>query len=167
MAGTYSPISSTTLGSNAATITISSIPSTYTDLMFIFNGSNSIGNDSYLMYINGVVTGGLYSATYVESDGASSYSGSWNARNDIPVARGGSATAGADLVIGQFNGYTNTSMYKSMVFRYALGGTLGARTSITNGLYQSTSAISSLTIKSGSGNIIAGSTVTLYGIKAA
>lgn len=167
MAGTYSPISSTTLGSNATSITLSSIPSTYTDLVFIFNGSNNIGNDAYLMYINGVVTGGLYSATYVESDGASAYSSSWNGRNDIPVARGASSTAGADLVIGQFNGYANTSMYKSMVFRYALGGTLGARTSITNALFQSTSAITSLTIKSSGGNIIAGSTVTLYGIKAA
>lgn len=163
---TYTSISSTTLSSNAATITLSSIPSTYTDLICVFNGSNTIGNDNYLMYFNGVVTGSLYSATYVESDGASAYSGSWNNRNNIPVARGGSSTAGADLVIIQLNGYANTSIYKSTISRYALGGTLGARTSITNGLYRSTTAINSITL-TGSGNIVAGSTITLYGIASA
>lgn len=164
---TYSSISSQTLSSAASTVTFSSIPSTYTDLILIFNGSNSVGNDSYSLYCNGVVTGGLYSATYLEGDGASAYSSNWSNRNDIPVARGGSSTAGADFVIVNLLNYANTSVFKSLLTRYALGGTVGKRVSTTVALYRSTTAISSVTLKSGGGNIAAGSTITLYGIAAA
>lgn len=166
MPATYEPIQTTTLGSNQATVTLSSIPSTYTDIILVFNGSNSAGNDSYLVYMNGD-TSALYSATYLEGDGSTAYSSRWSNRSDIPVARGASSTAGADMVIVQFQNYANTSVHKSVLSRYSLGNTIGARTSATVGLYRSTSAISSISIKGGSGNIVTGSTFTLYGIKAA
>jgi hypothetical protein len=164
---TYSPISSQTLSSAVSSVTFSSIPSTYTDLVVVFNGSNSVGNDSYVLQLNGVTTGSLYSGTYMEGDGSTAYSSNWQNLNYIPVARGGSSTAGADIIIMNINNYANTSFSKTVLARYSLGGTVGARTSETIGLYRSTTAISSVTFKSGSGNIAIGSTITLYGIAAA
>jgi hypothetical protein len=167
MAVTYEPISTQTLSSAASTVTLSSIPSTYTDLVVVFNGSNSVGNDSYLLYVNGVITGSLYSAKYLEGDGSTAYSSSWQSRNDIPVARGGSSTLGADMVTVNIFSYSSSSVFKTFISRYSLGGTVGARASVTVGLYRSTNAITSVTFKSGGGNIAVGSTITLYGIKAA
>lgn len=167
MALTYEPISTQTLTAAASTFTFSSIPSTYTDLIVVFNGSNSIGNDAYLLNINGVTTGTLYSARYLEGDGSTIYSSAWQNRNDIPVARGASTTAGSDMVTIHIFNYANTNINRTILSRYALGGTIGARSSLTVGLYRSTTAVTSISFKSSGGNIAAGSTITLYGIKAA
>jgi hypothetical protein len=41
MAATYTPIASITLGATATSVTFSSIPSTYTDLILVMNGSST------------------------------------------------------------------------------------------------------------------------------
>lgn len=166
MPSTYEPIATTTLSSAAASYTFSSIPQTYTDLVLIFNGSNALGNDAYLVQINGAA-GTSYCATYLESDGSTAYSSRWASRADIPVARGASSTAGADLVTMNLFNYTNTNMYKSFISRYSLASTTGQRASLTVGTYMATTAITSILFKSSGSTMSTGSTLTLYGIKAA
>jgi len=51
MPATYEPIATTTLGSAAATITFSSIPATYTDLVIVFAGT-ATANLNPLMSFN-------------------------------------------------------------------------------------------------------------------
>lgn len=166
MPTTYEPIATTTLSSAAASYTFFGIPQTYTDLILVFNGSNALGNDSYNVQINGAA-GTNYCATYLESDGSTVYSSRWADRADIPVARGASTTAGADMVTMNFFNYTNTNMYKSFIGRYSLASTTGQRASLTVGTYKSTTSINSILFKSGGSTMSTGSTLTLYGIKAA
>lgn len=166
MPNTYEPIATTTLSSAAASYTFSSIPQTYTDLVLVFNGSNALGNDAYLVQINGAA-GTNYCAVYLESDGSTVYSSRWANRADIPVARGASATAGADMVTVNFLNYINTNIYKPFIARYNLASTTGNRTSLTIGTYKATTAITSILFKSSGSTMSIGSTLTLYGIKAA
>jgi len=163
---TYSQITTTTLGSNQTTVTLSSIPQIYTNLYFVISASNTAGNDNYLLYVNGD-TATNYSATYLEADGSTAYSARWSNRANIPVARGASSTTGADQLNINFNQYNNTTTFKTVLARYSLGGTTGARTSETVGLWRSTAAINSISIICSAGAIATGSTFTLYGIKGA
>ena len=79
MATTYELISANTLTGNTATITLSSIPATYTDLALRFSVRSSEGsftNDLMRMRFNGQ-TGSVYAYTNLRgngSDGTLSYS---------------------------------------------------------------------------------------------
>ena len=161
---TYSLISSQTLSSATTTVTLSSIPATYTDLYLVIGASNTAGNDNYLVYFNGD-TATNYSATYMEGDGSTAYSSRWSSRTNIPVARGASSTA-PDLITMNLLDYSNATTYKTAIARYSLGGTIGARVSATVGLWRSTAAISSISIICTNGTIAIGSTFKLYGIEA-
>ena len=62
--------------------------------------------------------------------------------------------------------YANTSVYKTVLLKNNDSGTSNT-VSASVGLYRSTNAINAVNILPGSGNLPAGSTFTLYGIKAA
>jgi len=69
---TYSLIESKTLSANAATVTFSSIPATFTDLLIKFSVRSSEGgftNDQMKMRFNGVTTSS-YSYTFGRGDGS-------------------------------------------------------------------------------------------------
>jgi len=162
---TYVPIATTTLGSAAASYTFSSIPSTYTDLVLITNYGLSADADSTL-YVNGVNTGTSYSETYLRGDGLTASSGrrSNQPRWILGLASVTVPTTLSTTEIHQFQNYSNTTTYKTVLSRINNGGVqVAARV----GLYSSTSAISSITVGGISANLLAGSTFTIYGISAA
>jgi hypothetical protein len=77
MPATYEPIATTTLGSAATTITLSSIPSTYTDLRLVtVLSNNGAGGDSLYITCNGDALGAtsLYSETRLRGDGSTATS---------------------------------------------------------------------------------------------
>lgn len=173
MPATYEPIATTTLGSAQASYTFSSIPGTYTDLVLVSNartatsGSNA-DSDSFGIYFN-ATTGTSYSTTYLLGDGSAATS----ARNTNAAEIYAGEIAGFLAAAGTFgssiisiNNYSNTTTYKTAICRT---GTANAFVSATVGLFRSTSAISSLTVRifGGSKNLDTGSTFTLYGIQAA
>jgi len=158
---TYEPIATTTLGSAAATVTFSSIPGTYTDLILIgaFSCSAATGT---AFNLNGD-TGGNYSYTGLEGNGSSAFSG----RNSNATNTGwtyDTTSNGQVNGIAQFNNYSNTTTYKTLLTRF---NTPGTQTGASVNLWRSTSAITTIAIATGSGNFNSGSTFTLYGIKAA
>ena len=67
---TYTPIATQTLGSSAASVTFSSIPGTYTDLMLISfaQGQASGGDNRLVLQFNGD-TATNYSSTYLIGNG--------------------------------------------------------------------------------------------------
>ena len=72
---TYSTIATTTLASAAASYTFSSIPTTYTDLILVLNGSFDTFNNVRFQVGNGSVdTGSNYSATRLLGDGSAASS---------------------------------------------------------------------------------------------
>lgn len=169
MALTYSPIATTTLGANALSFTFSSIPNTYTDLVLIGTAlSTQAGTSSNTLraVLNGD-TGTNYSDTYVYGDGTTAASGrdsnfSYASLGDIAQT---SATS-YPVAIAHFMNYSNTTTYKTILVR---GSWVNSSAQATVNLWRSTAAINSIQLFRDNSlyNIKAGSTFTLYGIKAA
>ena len=162
MAATYEPIATNTVsGSSTTTITFSSIPATYTDLILITQQSNSSNQSSYLR-VNGD-TGSNYSSTYLGGDGSSSYSGRRTNQTSFINDFATTYTSLAMDII-HFMNYANTTTYKTIIGRDSVAS-VSVATAV--GLWRSTAAINSISLQVAGGNLVAGSTFTLYGIKAA
>ena len=157
---TYTPIATTTLGSNQTSVTFNSF-SGYTDLRLICALTSSANQNNFLQF-NGD-TGSNYSSTYLQGDGSSAGSGRASSTSFGFVDYVGS-TAQHTLTIDIMN-YSNSTTYKTYLSR---GGNAGNLTITYGGLWRSTSAITSLTFNNGTGSgLLTGSQITLYGILAA
>jgi hypothetical protein len=158
---TYTPIASQTLGSPASSVTFSSIPGTYTDLVLVENYSLSTLAQSILTF-NG--SGSGYSSTNLFGNGSSAFSARYTGTGGVGSSPGVGDTANQqNVLIRNIQNYSNSTTYKTLIQRRndALASTWA-----TVALWQSTSAITSITLSTGGGNYNAGSTFTLFGIKA-
>jgi hypothetical protein len=157
---TYTPIATTTLGSTASTITVSSIPSTYTDIVLVFQGGTTANTGLYVQF-NGD-TGTNYSNTKMYGYG-SGY-GSSRSISQVKGDIGGAWSTNADVIILNLQNYSNTSTYKTMLVRQS-----DANDTVTAGvvLWRSTSAINQIVFLNDSTTFAAGTNVTIYGITAA
>ena len=167
MPATYEPIATTTLGSAAATITFSSIPGTYTDLRLVYVGTNTVGGNYVGITLNGS-TSSIYSYTRLLGSGSAASSFRQTSQTEFRF-------------IAQFNGQSTTipTMGITDIFSYAGSSNKTLLHENSNdqngagdviryaGLFQSTSAITSVTLTASAGNHAIGTTATLYGIKAA
>ena len=70
---TYTPLATVTLGASASSVTFSSIPATYRDLIVIFNGTVTTANDYYLT-LNGDTTNTNYSMVRMLGTGSATSS---------------------------------------------------------------------------------------------
>ncbi len=163
MPATYEPIATTTLGSAAATVTFTSISGSYTDIVAVFNGTNATSSNGLRIRINGD-TGSNYSATILYGTGSSASSSFGT--NETSAALGGDVGSTQATVIIHLQNYSNTTTYKTMLGR---GSSAGTWADANVALWRSTAAITSIQFRLGAGtsNFGAGSTFTLYGIKAA
>lgn len=161
MAATYEAITTQTLGSNQSTITLSSIPQTYTDLIIVANGASTSGGAMFAKF-NGD-TGSNYSCSYFYGDGSSVAGGrNLNQNGGIFGSRNGIGTQGGGVM--QINNYSNTSTYKVMFSRQ-----FGHNQVVwfSTGRWANTAAITSISFTDESGGqFTTGFTITLYGIKA-
>lgn len=158
--GTYALINSTTLGSAQSSVTFSSIPGTYTDLIIVNRGSFSNDDNGYALTFNGD-TGSNYSTTYIYGNGSSGVS--------VRVTNASSINAGRlntsfGLGITHVMDYANTVTNKTILTR----GNSGGLVNFNVGLWRNTAAITSLTISVPTGitNFSSGSVFKLYGITA-
>lgn len=172
MPATYEPIATTTLGSAAASITFSSIPSTYTDLRLVFTGKNATTGTNWIMQVNGDTSGGSvnYSSIRLSGSGAAITSGRLtNTYRFIvgDVLLNNSDTTPSMTTVDVFS-YANASINKTFLYNF-YGDTNGSGTVIsTVGLWRNTNAITTILFKNENGsNLAAGFTATIYGIKAA
>jgi hypothetical protein len=165
--GTYTLISSTTLSTATTTVTFSSIPSTYTDLVLVLSLKTS--NPAYQPIVRfNSDTGSNYSATAISGNGSSAVSSRHTNQNGIYCNPG----AGTGGTVGNFmpwiisvQDYANTTTYKSALARFNNPDSL---TNALVGLWRNTAAITSISIvaESGSGDFQSNSTFRLYGIEA-
>ena len=170
MAQTYDAIASYTFGSAASSYTFSSIAASWTDLILVINviaGSNA--NYLYAQY-NGD-TASNYSTTVLTGTGTSAISNRWANRTNFNIDYYATpATTPGQRTIHIMN-YSNTTTYKTAISRAdrasgtSYSGTAG--TDAIVGLWRSTSAITSIKITCDNDNFSAGTTMSLYGIKAA
>lgn len=162
MPATYEPINTTTLGSNQATVTFSSISQAYTDLVLIADVTRASGEDVFVIQVgNGSVdTGTNYSWRNVAGNGTAAFSQQASNQNSIEFAL---INANRNPIIVNFMNYSNTTTNKTVIGR---SNQSSARVGAYVGLWRSTSAINTMTLTAAnSGQFTSGSTFTLYGIK--
>ena len=164
MPTTYEKIATTTLGSTATSITLSSIPATYTDLRLVLTPI-AVGASDYNLFVqlNGSAVA-EYSRTRIWGDGT--------------TATSGSATGETKWNLISAMGFKSTpSLWTLDIFSYA-GSTF--KTALSTGstdfngsgnslyqvnLWRNTAAITQLEITNDiSSNFATGTTATLYGI---
>lgn len=169
MPSTYTPIATTTLGSSTQTVTFSSIPSTYTDLICVLNpAATSDAGSAIRMRINGD-TSSNYSVTYLQGLGSSANSARESGTMMALGYQIGIYTGIKSIYLLHFMNYSNSSVYKTILMR---SNNSNDGTSANVGLWQSTSAINEISFRVGNydsptSNWAANSMFTLYGIKAA
>jgi hypothetical protein len=158
---TYVAIATQTLGSATTSLNFNSISGAYTDLVLIVTGSPTAATQGQFLQFNSD-TSTNYSTTYIYGDGTSAASTRTSSQTGIQI---GNLTSGVQHnTIVQIMNYSNTTTYKTALSRYNnTANSTGAQV----GLWRSTAAITSITVYLNSSTFIAGSTFSLYGIKAA
>lgn len=156
MATTYEPIATYTAGSGQTSYTFSSIAATYTDLVFVINGTANPAQNLSLQF-NGD-TGSNYSATYMDGNGSSASSGRVSSQTNALV---GAMYSGQGVNIFSIMNYSNSTTYKTVISRSSYAGSVVAS---YVSLWRSTAAINSVKINN---SFDTGTVITLYGIKAA
>ena len=161
MPATYEPIATTTLGSAAASITFSSIASTYTDLRIVLVPTTSGGSGIRLRLNSDTATN--YSRTYLQGDGATASSSTSATQSSInaPIATSTTIPMMISYDLFSYAGSTN----KTLLATY--NGDLNGSGSVAYqvALWRSTSAITAIELYVPSGTMSIGTTATLYGIK--
>ena len=172
MAATYELIASNTLGSSAASVTFSSIPATYTDLVvkMSLRGDRSGGNFySMKLIINGT-TSSVYSRTYLSGDGSSASSGRSSATTQSleyssTTISGATANSFSNSEF-YFPNYTSSSNKPNSFIGAGETNDTNAQLTAQANLVQIASAITSLQFSfPDASNFVSGSSFFLYGIK--
>lgn len=166
MPNTLIPIQTYTLTGTTASVTFSNIPQNYTDLKLVMSGRSS-GNESAggalcNVTVNGSgsnlsskVLGGNGSTPYSSND-ASYFSLRINP-GDISASTFGNST----LYIPNYAGSTVKTLLADHLWEASQSL---ARIEATVGQFNSSAAITSITLTPGVGSFVSGSTFTLYGI---
>jgi hypothetical protein len=157
---TYDTIATTTLGSPASSITITSIPSTYTDLVMVIEATNTSGNTDLFMRFNSD-TGTNYSYQFISRGVSNSIIDTANVRMGYYALPQSTVQYHSMTHIQQYAG----NKYKSW-FTRANSAAVGS--DMLSGTWRNTSAINTITIVvNGATEFGTGSRVTIFGIKAA
>ena len=163
MPATYEPIASTTLGSTASSVTLSSIPSGFTDLRLVITLRDATSGYA-LLRVNSD-SGTNYSRTVLRGDGSSA--SSFRSANFTEFyCKGSTASSTFVPTIIDFMSYSNTNVFKTILAADAGSDSQVERTVY---LWRSTSAITSIAMLSvtGGSTLAIGTNMSLYGIKAA
>jgi hypothetical protein len=166
MPATYEPIATTTLTTTANEVNFTSISGSYTDLILVVQVKSASGNNAYVRFGNGTIdTGSNYSYTAVAGDGSSTYSDGYTNQTRIQLSYFATIVNNFNYTsITHIQNYSNTTTNKTILIRQnqtaeGLGAAIG--------LWRSTAAINAININRSNVDFDAGSTFTLYGIKAA
>lgn len=164
MPSTYEPIATFTAATATGSVGFSSIPSTYTDLVLIINGSLRDSGSNLLLTFNGDSTN-LYAQTDISGSGSTLTSQRTNSgvRLYVPFTDQFVQTSPFLVTLNIFN-YTG-SQFKTCLVSTNNDANGSGNTSSGVLLYRSASAITSLELTHGGGIYNAGTTATLYGIK--
>lgn len=166
MATTYTLISSNVLTGSAASVTFSSIPSTYTDLVLKANIRTDVGSPNILLRFNGATTS--FSDNAIRGTGSAVNALSNTAASNYNyggIANGTSSTADTFTNFEWYIPSYTANQYKpSAAFgAYENNASAAYVTAVAN-LWSNTAAINTILITQGSGNLVSGSSFYLYGI---
>jgi hypothetical protein len=163
---TYTPLATVTLASGASSVTFSSIPATYRDLVLV-SVVAQVNNTGHQMRANGD-TGSNYSLVQMFGDGSTATSNSGTLAYFTPFVNNNPATNTGSPVMGmtQIMDYSATDKHKTILCTNS--GLSGLSPMVARSAFRwaNTAAITTLVAFAVSGDIAAGSTFNLYGIAA-
>jgi hypothetical protein len=156
---TYVALDKITVGTATASVTFSSIPSTYTDLVIVTSIQRTATGNTRIRF-NGD-TGTNYSTTYIEGNGTAASSVRVTNQTYMTLDYSNSTSSWVPSIANIMN-YANTTTNKTIINRT---GDAGVVVLAYAQLWRNTAAINSITLLSDT-TFAAGSTFSLYGIKA-
>ena len=156
---TYTPLATVTLGSTATSVTFSSIPATFRDLVLVgqFIPTLDPVTDSFYIKMNGD-TGSNYSYVRMTGNGSSAASFSASGADNTGNAAGVMTTQQGNVIINLFD-YSATDKHKTWLSRANFGWV-----SAFAGRWANTNAVNSFAISLNGTTFRVGSTFALYGI---
>lgn len=152
---TYTALATVTLGSSAASVTFSSIPATYRDLIVVVEGNTAtsgrpvmrLNGDTGSNYTSVMMAGGPYSATT-----------STTFIDPIPDY----SVTGKFMAVWQIMDSSATDKHKTALVRLNQGGT---QVHATAGRWANTNAVTTVAMLTNNGALYAiGTTFSLYGV---
>lgn len=158
---TYTLIQEQVLGSAAATVTFSSIPGTYKDLVLEVMCGTTTGT-TFANYTYNGDTGSNYSFTQIYGDGSTASSNRFSSVSNIGFTPNTLQTSISTTLLANIQSYSNTNVYKTSVHR--AGSADNQTVSSGVGLWRNTAAITSITVKTSANNFQTGSTFRLWGV---
>ena len=165
---TYSLINSTTLSTTTASVSFSSIPATFTDIICVANLLATNDGNNISVQVNGD-TGTNYSMTFMAGSGSAATSGRQSGVPNVlwsvgPL--GGPNTSSPAAHILHINDYANTTTYKTFLSRQGVVGATYNGVAAQVGLWRNTAAINQVTWNIQGTTFAVGATFKLYGIQA-
>jgi len=164
---TYVALDLKTVTSAVSSVTFTSIPSTYTDLVLVVNalGVGTNVDENCSIQLNGD-TGSNYSTTRIRGNGSAASSdrdtSATSAIAGIITVKSTDDNTRCNFTVN-FQNYANTTTYKTWLSR---SNSAAYNVQAMANLWRSTSAINSIKFQINSNNFAVGSTFSLYGIKA-
>lgn len=167
----YESIATVTVGSSVSTISFTSIPSTFKHLQIrmIAKTDRALNRDTINLTFNGTSGGTAYSRHGLYGDGATAAAEGSASQPSIFILRASGNSSATNIfgaIIVDILDYQNTNKYKTV---RSLGGADfngSGEMTLYSGSYQSTSAISSISMTPVNGtNFLQYSHFALYGIK--
>ncbi len=170
MPTTMKLIAQNVLGSSSASVTLSSIPATYDDLLLVMSLRSDRASLTYTDVkgrFNGATSDTSHSGRYLYGNGSTTASGT-DPFCRFAYATGATATASTfastEIYIPNYAGSTNKSY--SMTTVHETNASTAYMIAYA-GLWSSTSAITSIEVIPDSSSFVSGSSFFLYGIKKA
>ena len=170
MANTYTLINSTSLSTTAASVTFSSIPATYDDLVLQVSARNDQATveANFNLRVNGLATS-EYSNTYIRGNGSAASSSRSSGAGNLNYLRqnGSSSTSNTFASLEIYIPKYTSSAKKPVSTVSIVEDNASAAYIIANaGLIDLTSAVTSIVLSNAAAAVFqSGSTFWLYGIK--
>lgn len=169
MANTYVLIASSTVGSGgASSISFTSIPQTYTDLLIKFSGRDDRGASATNLFITFNGSSSNFSSRLLYGGGGATYSGTDTAGfigEDVGAGATSNTFSNGEIYIPNYTSSNYKSMSSDSVTENNSSTNGAAYTMLIAALWSNTSAITSLTITPTPNSFVQYSTAYLYGIK--
>ena len=156
---TYTPIATNTLSSTASSVTFSSIPGTYKDLVVIVAGTMTTGSTNNVNFQFNGDTGSNYSWTRMLS--STTALSSARGTSDLEIDIGILSSTSQSATIAHIQNYSNSTTYKTAIGR----GNTSEYVQESVGAWRNTAAITSVKIQTAA-IFSVGTIFTLYGIGA-
>lgn len=159
----WTPLANITLGSNAATVTFSSISGSYRDLVLVAKAGMSSAGANLILRFNGDASGS-YNWVLMSGSGSSTTYSSAAAQTGLNLNwNGTSGTPGSNFQRLDVMDYAQTNKHKTVLLR-SDDVTSATTTEATVLRWAQTSAITQMTFAPNTGLIAAGSSFALYGV---